>query len=241
VTIPYTPTAEELKNPESILVWYLDGSGKPVCIPNGHYDAATGRVTFTTSHFSLYAVGYNPVSFNDVALDAWYYDAVSFIGARGITDGTGNGNYSPDARLTRGEFIVLLMRAYGIAPDVNPTDNFADAGNTWHTGYLAAAKRLGIASGVGSNMFAPGKEIPRQEMFTLLYNTLKGIGQLPRSDSGKTLSDFSDADRIASWAKDAMKRLVETGIVSGDGGKLSPEETSTRAEMAQVLYNLLGR
>jgi len=241
VTIPYTPTAEELKNSESLIIWYLDGSGRPVCVPNGHYDAATGSVTFTTSHFSLYAVGYNPVSFNDVALDAWYYDAVSFIGARGITDGTGNGNYSPDTKLTRSEFIVLLMRAYGIAPDVNPTDNFGDAGNTWYTGYLAAAKRLGIASGVGNNMFAPSGEITRQETFTLLYNALKVNGQIPKSRSIKTLSDFSDADRIASWAKDAMKRLVETGIVSGDGGKLSPEETSTRAEMAQLLYNLLGR
>jgi hypothetical protein len=35
VTIPYTPTAAELQNPESIIIWYLDGSGKPVCVPTG--------------------------------------------------------------------------------------------------------------------------------------------------------------------------------------------------------------
>ncbi len=239
VTIPYTPTAEELKNPESILVWYLDGSGKPVCVPNGHYDPATGTVTFNTTHFSRYAVGYNHVSFKDVASGAWYFKAVSFIAAREITSGTGRGKYSPDAKLTRAEFLVLLMRAYGIAPDTNPKDNFADAGNAYYTNYLAAAKRLGISAGVGNNMYRPGKEITRQEMFTLLYNALNVIGRLPQGNSGKTLSDFSDAGSIATWARDAMKRLVETGIVSGSGGKLFPTNNTTRAEMAQVLYSLL--
>lgn len=239
VTIPYTPTAEELKNPESILVWYLDGSGKPVCVPNGHYDPATGTVTFNTTHFSRYAVGYNHVSFKDVASGAWYFKAVSFIAAREITSGTGRGKYSPDAKLTRAEFLVLLMRAYGIAPDTNPRDNFADAGNAYYTSYLAAAKRLGISAGVGNNMYRPGKEITRQEMFTLLYNALNVIGRLPQGNSGKTLSDFSDAGSIATWARDAMKRLVETGIVSGSGGKLFPMNNTTRAEMAQVLYSLL--
>jgi len=239
VTIPYTPTAEELKNPESLIIWYLDGSGKLVCIQNGHYDAATGTVTFAITHFSKYAVGYNPVSFKDVADGAWYKKAVAFIGARGITTGTGNGNYSPDAKLTRGEFIVLLMRAYDIAPDANPTDNFADAGNTYYTNYLAAAKRLGISAGVGNNMYAPGREITRQEMFTLLYNALNVIGQLPQGNSGKTLADFSDAGNIASWAKDALTLLVKTGTVSGSDGKLSPTDTTTRAVMAQVLYNRL--
>ncbi|MEN6489643.1 MAG: S-layer homology domain-containing protein, partial [Smithella sp.] len=154
VSIPYIPKAEELKNPENIIIWYLDGSGNAVCIPNGHYDSATGTVTFAVTHFSQYAVGYNEVSFNDVVSRAWYGKAVCFIAARGITTGTGNGNFSPEAKLTRGEFIVMLMKAYGMDPDLNPKDNFADAGSTYYTGYLAAAKRLGISNGVGSNMFA---------------------------------------------------------------------------------------
>lgn len=140
-------------------------------------------------------------------------------------------------------YIVMLMRAYGIEPDVDPDpkDNFADAGNAYYTGYLAAAKRLGISNGTGNNMYSPLKEITRQEMFTLLYNALKVTGQLPAGDSGNKLSDFSDADKIASWAYEAMKLLVETGMISGSGGKLAPTATTTRAEMAQVLYNLLNR
>ncbi|RCX17160.1 putative repeat protein (TIGR02543 family) [Anaerobacterium chartisolvens] len=241
VSIPYTPTAEELVSPESIIVWYIDGSGNVVTIPNGRYDAATETVTFRTTHFSSYAVAYNKVSFNDVAASVWYNKAVSFIAARGITTGTGNGNYSPEAKLTRGEFIILIMRAYGISPEENPTDNFSDAGNTYYTGYLAAVKKLGISTGIENNMYAPGNHITRQRMFTLLYDMLKAIGQLPDGDSGRLISDFSDAGQINSWAKEAMMLLVETGTISGNGGKLNPTGTTTRAEIAQVLYNLLGK
>ena len=241
VRIPYQPTAEELANPESIVIWYIDGSGKLNCVPRGHYDPGAGSVSFITTHFSGYAVGYHKVSFGDVAAGAWYYDAVSFIGARGITSGTGNSNYSPDAKLTRGEFLVLMMNAYGIAPDEAPTDNFADAGNTYYTGYLAAAKRLGISAGIGDHKYAPAAQISRQEMFTLLHNALQVIGQLPAGNSGKTLASFTDSTQISPWATEAMALLIETGTVGGSDGKLNPTGTTTRAEMAQVLYHLLGK
>ena len=239
VKIPYTPTAEELENPEGIIIWYLDGSGKPVCVPNGRYDAATGTVTFATTHFSRYAVGYNAVSFDDVASGAWYGDAVAFVAARCITTGIANGNFSPDEALTRGQFVVMLMRAYGIAPDESPRDNFADAGNTYQTGYLAAAKRLGFAKGVGENLFVPDQAINRQEMLTLLYRALNVLGRLPTGVSGYSLYDFSDAASVASWAKDAVSYLVGTGTILGRGGKLEPTGAATRVEMACMLYRLM--
>jgi NAD-dependent dihydropyrimidine dehydrogenase PreA subunit len=43
-------------------------------------------------------------------------------------------------------------------------------------------------------------------------------------NTGKLLSAFSDAGQIASWAKDAMTLMVETGTGSDSGGKLAPEE-----------------
>jgi hypothetical protein len=241
VSIPYTPTAAELENPESIILWYIDGAGNLSCIPNGRFDPATGRVTFSVTHFSLYAVGYNSVRFSDVTEGAWYADAVNFIAARGITGGTGGGSFSPEAKLTRGQFIIMLLRACEIAPDANPSDNFSDAGNTYYTGYLAAAKRLGISAGVGDNKFAPEKELTRQELFTLLHNALKALGQLPQGESGKKLSDFPDGGEIADWAKAAMGLLVEAGTVDGRSGRLNPAGTMTRAEMAQVLYKLLSK
>ena len=238
VSIPYTLQANE--NPYAVVVWYLSDSGSLVPV-RGHYNASTCSVTFMTPHFSRFVVGYNSVSFNDVASGAWYHDAVTFLAARGITTGTTATAFSPDAALTRGQFIVMLMRAYGIGPDVYPADNFSDAGNTYYTDYLAAAKRLGISDGVGDNKFAPEQNISRQEMFTMLYRALKVLGELPAGMSGKTLSDFSDGANVASWAKDALASLLGSGTISGSEGKLSPTDASTRAEMAQVLFNLLGK
>ncbi|PKM68842.1 MAG: hypothetical protein CVU95_01805 [Firmicutes bacterium HGW-Firmicutes-2] len=241
VSLPYTLTGEELSNQESIVVWYIEGSGNVVTIPNGRYDTATGTVTFTTTHFSDYGVAFNKIAFGDVPDTVWFSEAVRFIAAREITTGTGNGNYSPEATLTRGEFIVLMMRAFDILQDVNPEDNFSDAGDAYYTSYLAAAKRLGISSGTGNNTYAPNKEITRQEMFTLLYNALKVMNLLPEEVSGKTLDDFTDAKQIDPWAMEAITLLVGADTVEGSGGKLIPAGTTTRAEMAQVLYRLMDK
>jgi hypothetical protein len=238
-SLPYTPAAGE--DPGAIVIYYIAADGTLTMVPDAHYDAATGRVVFTTNHFSTYAVGYNKVSFRDVADTAWYSEAVSFLSARDITSGTTTTTFSPNAVLTRGQFVTMLLKAYGIAPDTNSGDNFSDAGNTYYTGYLASAKQLGVSDGIGGNLFAPDKAVTRQEMFTMLYNALNAMKKQPEGISGKALSDFSDASAVASWAKDAMNELTKAGTISGSGGKISPTSTTTRAEMAQVLYNLLGK
>ncbi len=139
VSIPYTPEAGEKRH--AIVVYYLDDAGN-ISMVRGRYNAATGMVAFVTTHFSMYAVGYNEITFTDVAETAWYQDAVTFCAAREITSGAGGGAFEPNAALTRGQFLVMLMRSYGMEPE-NAGDNFDDAGNTYYTGYLAAAKSAG--------------------------------------------------------------------------------------------------
>lgn len=178
--------------------------------------------------------------FIDVPDNAWYSPAVKFISGKNITSGTGNDTYSPNATLTRGQFMVLLMRAYAIAPNSNITDNFDDAGNTYYTSYLATAKRLGIAQGVGSNKFQPDSNISRQDMFSLLYNALSTLNMLPSTNSTVSKS-YSDANQVASYARNAIYTLSADGIISGSGGKINPSGLSNRAQMAQVLYNLLSK
>ncbi len=181
----------------------------------------------------------NKITFKDVAENAWYYDAVSFIAAKGITLGTGDGYFSPEAKLTRGQFIVMIMRAYGINPDESSHDNFDDGGNTYYTGYLAAAKRLGLTSGVGNNLFAPDKDITRQEMFVLLYRLLKALDALPNAVGNNYIATFIDADQIDTWALDAMTLFADALIIKGSGQEINPKDTTNRAQMAQVLYNIL--
>jgi hypothetical protein len=218
----------------------LDDSGNMQSV-RGAYNALTGTVDFVVTHFSHYAVGYNKVSFEDVSAEAWYADAVTFIAARGITSGTTATTFSPNAAVTRGQFIVFLMRAYGIEPDETSADNFSDAGSTYYTSYLAAAKSLGITNGVGDNLFKPEAEISRQDMFAMLYRALSVIGALPETDNDAALSNFSDSAAISDYAKTAVEAFVSSGIVSGSNGKLNPSDSSTRAQMAQIIFNLLSK
>ncbi len=237
VSVPYTLQAGE--NPETVVIYYIDDSGALNTV-RGRYNPATSSVNFTVTHFSIYAIGYNEVIFDDVSAGDWYYDAVTFCSARKITTGTGNDRVSPNVTLTRGQFLVMLMRAYDIKADETSTDNFNDAGDTYYTGYLSVAKRLKITNGVGNNLYAPESKITRQDMFTLLYRALDVLGELPEVNSISNLSDFSDADDVSDYANEAIEALVASKIISGSDGKLDPLGNSTRAQMAQLLYKLLS-
>lgn len=236
ITIPYSLKLGE--DPLAVVIWHLNDSNELIAI-RGHYDGTTKTVTFYTWHFSKFVVGHNSIKFKDVPEGVWYEKPVAFLAARGITTGIDKERFNSQGNLSRGQFVVMLMRAYGINPDVNPINNFTDAGKTYYTNYLATAKELGIAKGIGDNQFAPEQDITRQEMFTLMYNALPIIGGLSENSSGKTLSDYSDAGLISPWAKQGAEYLLKADVISGNNGMLNPKATTTRAEMAQVLYNIL--
>ncbi|MFF2482287.1 S-layer homology domain-containing protein [Paenibacillus sp. NPDC058071] len=238
VSLPYKPAAGE--DPLAIIVYNVTDEGALEVI-RGKYNAASGTVDFVTDHFSQYIIGYQKLAFSDVKNSDWHHDAITFLAAREITSGTDAEHFSPNQTVSRGQFIVLLLKAYGIQPDEASADNFADAGNTYYTGYLAAAKRLNIAGGVGNNKYEPNKGLSRQELFTLLHRALEQLGELPADKTGKTLNSYNDNSKVAGFAREALSAFVESGVVSGAGGKLNPEAASTRAEVAQVLYNLLSK
>ncbi len=175
--------------------------------------------------------------FADVPDGAWYTPAVTYLSSRHVTDGTSKTRFSPDMVLTRAQCLVLLMKAYVIAPDTAGADNFSDAGSTWYTGYLAAAKRLGLAAGAGNNRFLPEADISRQDMLTLIYNTLVLLNKLPAAGAE---TSYSDENAIAPYAKNAVDAFTASGVITGSGGQLNPSGLSTRAQMAQVLYKLLS-
>lgn len=240
ISIPYSLSGDELFNTESILINVIDKEGNRSLIINGSYNVITGTMDFQTNHLSSFAIVYNKVDFIDVPNNQWYSKAVNFIASRGITNGTSRENFSPHNKLNRGQFITIIMRAYDIEPDMNLIDNFTDAGESYYTEYLSTAKALGIAQGVGNNKFEPEREISRQEMFVLIYNTLKTIDNLPQGSSEMTASDFTDHEQIDLWAEKAITFLIEKGMIVGNDGKLNPKSDTTRAEMAQLIFNLLS-
>jgi hypothetical protein len=240
VTLPYSQQKGE--HPQAIVIYYVDSSGHLLVNSSSYYHPASKTVSFRTNHFSVFAVGYNEKSFADVSAHAWYNEAVTFAAARGITNGISESQFGPELMVTRGDFLVLLMRAYGLDADPAVKDNFVDAGNTYYTPYLATAKKLGLVNGVGDNRFKPEASISRQDMIVMIYNVLERIGELPVApDNGKAVTDFKDGEEIAAYADKAMKLMVESGVLSGSNGQLLPKDSSTRAQTMQVLFSLMKR
>lgn len=237
ISVPYTPRSGE--DTSSIIIFYIDDKGNLKSVPSSKFDPVTKTISFGVRHFSQYAVAYNKVAFKDVAANAWYNKAVSYIAARTIINGLGNGMYEPEKNVTRADFLIMVMKAYGIDPAANTQNNFADAGNKYYTPYLATARHLGLVSGTGTNRFLPESRISRQDMCVILYRALDNLGSLPTGTKGGALESFNDAASINSYAKTAMELFVKAGTISGYGNNLDPKTNSTRSQAAQVLYNLL--
>ncbi|SFE68867.1 S-layer homology domain-containing protein [Paenibacillus algorifonticola] len=240
ITIPYVPTAEELKNPEHIVIWYIDGSGNAISVPSGRYDAVSGTVTFETSHFSSYAVAYVHKTFADLGSVEWARPAIEMMASKGIIGGTSVESFSPTAPITRADYLVLLVKTLGLTTEFK--ENFADAEpNAYYYEALGIAKQLGLATGTGSNEFHPKERISRQEMMVLTARTLEKFKGIGAAQNLTVLESYSDKEDIAAYAESSLMLLVEEGLISGSGDKLNPRALTTRAEAAVFLHRIYSQ
>lgn len=238
VSLPYTPSATELQNPDQIVVWYIDANGNLSTIKNGRYDTATKSVVFQTTHFSTYATAYVNNTFIDLQSVPWAKQAIEAMAARDIIKGTGNNSFSPTSSISRADFIALLIRGLELQGNGSDVAMFSDVPtNAYYYEELAIAKELGIATGFGDNSFMPSNSISRQDMMVLTTRALAAAGKGITSSS-VSLSNYSDASTISNYAKNSAALLVEQGIINGKNGMIAPNDQLTRAEAAIILYRI---
>ena len=241
LSIPYT--LGENEDPDNITVWYLkdDGSlAEMAC----SYDEKTGAVSFVTDHLSYYAVVYNEPSawanhFSDILSGAWYYDAVEYICSNGLMTGVSDSSFDPSGTTTRAMVVTVLWRLAG-EPVAGESDFRDVADGAWYTDAVTWAAENGIVNGMGDGLFIPDDSITREQLAVILYNYAGFMGY-DQSAGGDT-SVFSDADKIPSWASDAMKWAVGSGMIGGKGGGiLDPSGSATRAEIATILMRFIEK
>ncbi|WP_438348135.1 endo-1,4-beta-xylanase [Paenibacillus sp. FA6] len=237
ISIPYTPSTEELRNLDSIVVWYIADNGKVTTITNSRYDAATGTVVFQTTHFSTYAVASVVKTFGDLNNVTWAKQSIDAMAARDVIKGTSANSFSPSDSINRADFIALLVRALELQGAGENETMFSDVKPTaYYYNELVIAKELGIALGSGDNSFNPHSKITRQDMMVLTARVLEASGK--QVGSSVSLSNYPDADSISSYAKDSVASLVKSGVINGKNGNLAPNDTLTRAEAAVILYRI---
>ena len=113
-------------------------------------------------------------SFSDVSADSYYAKAVAWAVENGITTGTGDGKFSPDATCTREQAVAFLYRASG-SPAVSGSSAFSDvAANAYYADAVAWAEKNGVTGGIGGGLFGSGNTCTRAQIVTFLYRAYQG-------------------------------------------------------------------
>lgn len=162
--------------------------------------------------------------FRDVATSDWYFDAVQYVLEKGLMNGTSDWTFAPNDATTRGMIVTILARVEGVNTNGNP----------WY----AAGQKWAMDNGISDGTNMPGV-ITREQLATILYRYAKQKGY----DVSKSaaLTGFSDADKVSGYAFDAMQWAVAEELLKGSNGKLNPQGSATRAQVATILMRFMQK
>lgn len=179
--------------------------------------------------------------FSDVRPSDWYHDAVNYVCENGLMNGTSNTMFSPNDTTSRGMIVTILYRLAG-SPDL-PESNWGypyedvDA-SAYYSTPVYWARMNDLVTGYSDMQFGPDDAITREQMAAILYRYADSLeidtdtGFIPNK-----YYDFSDYQTVSRYASKAMNWCVNKGIVNGSDGRLNPQGTATRAEVATILMN----
>lgn len=180
-----------------------------------------------------------PVSFADVSADDYYYEAVLWAVSQGITLGTDDAHFSPDADCARGQLVTFLWRAAG-KPKAEQAALFSDVGADAYYGEAVRwAEALGIVTGYSDGCFGADDPITRQQMAVMLYRFARALG-METAQSGADARGFDDFQQVSAYAEEAIAWATNAAILRGADNRLMPQAPCTRAQMVTMLNRLLG-
>lgn len=173
--------------------------------------------------------------FDDVK-NSWAKEAVTYLYKKGIVSGVNKNEFCPSNNVTREEFITMLMKSQ--TSELNGICKFSDVTeDAWYYPYVATAFERGIVYGISEDTFGIGNYITRQDMMVMIARVLTDD-----KNGIRTADELSDFDAVSDYAKEAVKTLYEKGIVSGNENKMiEPMKYTTRAEAAQLIYNIVKK
>lgn len=183
----------------------------------------------------------NVSNFSDVRPSDWYHDAVNYVCENGLMNGTSNTVFSPNDTTSRSMIVTILYRLAG-SPDL-PESNwgypYADVdASAYYSTPVYWARMNDLVTGYSDTQFGPDDAITREQMAAILYRYADSLGIDTDTDFvPDKYYDFSDYQAVSRYATSAMSWCVNKGIVNGSNGKLNPQGTATRAEVATMLMN----
>ncbi|WP_066371649.1 DUF4350 domain-containing protein [Bacillus sp. FJAT-27264] len=221
-------------NPKLAGIYYISDGGSIEYV-GGTY--ANGYMTAKLTHFSKYAVLEYTKSFVDVPAGHWAADVIKELAAKQLVNGTSDSTFEPERKVTRAEFTAMLIRALHLTD--KGTLAFTDVKDgDWYAEAVAIAVKAGIVQGKTQTLFDANAQITREEMVTMLMRGYEVVhGQVTVNNP----TSFTDEAKISAWALPFVNAASANKLIQGRAaGKFDPKGITTRAEAAQVIYNLLN-
>jgi hypothetical protein len=184
----------------------------------------------TTDTWDYYKLRLNNCPFTDIET-SWAKDYILDAYLNNYITGLTAEDFSPDTPLTRAQAAVILVRCLGLTPVADPASSFDDCTSTWAKPYIETARKLGIVTGTGGNLFEPDKPVSRSDIVMMLNRILalqKGYGNIAPSVS--PISDFQAVHNTVAQ--------LSSGSAPSDGGIALPSDIITRAQMTVLLAQL---
>lgn len=194
---------------------------------------AANDITLPVSTFKpTGAKFYVGTTFQDVAANMWYTDAVKQAYEYGLITGKSANAYEPEGDLTVAETITLAVKlhSYGTTGGYN-----IPAGtNPWYNNIVNYAVQNGIIT--ASEFMGQYDNKATREQVAHIFSKVFGEGMLPKINAVSSLPDVKPSDKYAS----DIYELYEAGILSGSDSKgtFNPKSNITRAEIASIVMRM---
>jgi len=169
---------------------------------------------------------------------SWSYDALSFAIENKLLTGTSAGQIDPNGKLTRVQLAAIMNRIFGATKEAD-LSGYSDLTDSWTSTQLAIAAQMGIMTGYGDHTMRPYAYVTREQAFAVV-----GRAILLTKSSGAAAAieaNFSDGDQVGEWAQNTIGAMVKAGYIHGNNGKLEPKSEITRAQFAQLIYNIFTK
>ena len=177
-------------------------------------------------------------SFDDIDEAPWAKDAINKLAGLGIVNGKSEKIFAPNDNVTREEFVSIIVRAFQLTKSDKEAE-FSDVNkDAWYYKSVKTAFSSGIINGMGDGKFGIGQQITRQDMAVIISRAVEVSGlELYTIYPDKTLNDL---DLVSDYAKDAVGKMIKAGVINGnDAGDFMLTSKATRAQAAQIIYNIL--
>ncbi|NLO22016.1 MAG: hypothetical protein GX119_08450, partial [Syntrophomonadaceae bacterium] len=167
-------------------------------------------------------------------------DDVYALVDKGIINGMSATEFQPEGKLTRAQIAKLLTTALQLTPEQGKTLSFTDVlVSSWYYNPVAAGVQAGLINGYNASTFAPDDYVNHEQLAVMIARALKKEPGISAGDAEKILNQFSDKEKISSWAKQDIAVLANCGIVdAADGSSFKPQVSATRAEAAVMIADM---